>query len=51
MVYKRQDKKTSTIRVKDSTKTKLSNLNFVKKGMSFDHIINELLKKHKKGKK
>jgi len=40
--------KTSTIKVKDSTKKRLINLDFVKKGMSFDEIINQVLDNIKK---
>ena len=40
--------KTSTIKVKDTTKKRLINLDFVKKGMSFDEIINQVLDNIKK---
>ena len=48
MIYMSKADKNSTIRVKESTKKKLVNLGFVKKGMSFDEIINDLLSKIKK---
>ena len=50
MTRKKNKDKFSTIRVRESTKNKLVNLNFVKKGMSFEEIINEIIKKLKKKK-
>ena len=44
----KQKEKNSTIRVNNSTKKKLVDLNFAKKDMSFDDIINELLNRHNK---
>ncbi len=50
MIYKKAKEKISTIRVKESTKIKLVNLNFAKKGVSFDDILNELLNSYEKKK-
>ena len=41
--------KISTIRVKESTKQELVNLNFAKKDMSYEAIILALVKRYKKG--
>ena len=43
-----QKDKNSTIRVKDSTKNRLMDLDFAKKNLSYDDIINELLNRYKK---
>lgn len=40
--------KESTIKVKESTKKKLTNLNFVKKGMTYNDIILKLVNKRKR---
>jgi hypothetical protein len=40
--------KTSTIRVKESTKRKLVNLGVAKKGMSYEEIVLALIKYYKK---
>jgi len=42
--------KTTTIKLKQITKEKLVNLNFVKKGHTFDEIVNELIKAYMKRK-
>lgn len=39
--------KYSTIRVRESTKNKLVNIDFAKKDMSFEEIILELVQRHK----
>ena len=39
--------KYSTIRVKESTKNKLVDIDFAKKDMSFEDIILELIQRHK----
>ena len=48
MVYKKQKDKITTVRMKRSTKKQLDNLNFSKKGMSYEEIILELIKRNKK---
>jgi len=44
MPTKKIKEKNTTIRIKESTKVKLINLKFVKKGMSYDEIINQIIK-------
>lgn len=47
MKPKKQEEKISTIRIKESIKKELANLNFVKKGMSYEEIINKILDNYK----
>ena len=47
IVYMRDGQ--STVRVNKSTKTRLIDLDFAKKNMSYDDIINGLLDRYKKG--
>ncbi len=42
--------KYSTVRVKESTKIKLVDIDFAKKDMSFEEIILELIQRHKQRK-
>lgn len=51
MVYKKEENKESTIRVKNSTKERLIRLSFAKKNTSFDDIINEILNRLNKKRK
>ena len=45
---KKKREKTSTIKVKESTKKRLKSLNFARKDVSFDDIINKILDKIQK---
>lgn len=45
---KKEGEKISTIKVKESTKKKLKSLNFARKDVSFDDIINKILDKIQK---
>ena len=47
MLYMKKKYKNSTIRIKELTKNKLKNLSFVKKDMSYESIIDELIKRGK----
>ena len=50
LLYMADKDKYSTIRVKESTKIKLVDIDFAKKDMSFEEIILELIQRHKQRK-